>query len=79
MSTCVTSTRSSIGCSRRWLPDARPCVRHEEAEFVWHKDTDLKGADVVILPGGFSHGDYRRAGAITRFSPAGQPVSLGRG
>lgn len=40
-----------------------------EAELVWHKDTDLKGADVVILPGGFAHGDYLRTGAIARFSP----------
>jgi phosphoribosylformylglycinamidine synthase I len=41
----------------------------QEAEYVWHKDTDLRGADVVILPGGFSHGDYLRTGAIARFSP----------
>ena len=40
-----------------------------DAELVWHKDTDLKGADVVILPGGFAHGDYLRTGAIARFSP----------
>ncbi len=37
--------------------------------YVWHKDTDLKGADVVIVPGGFSYGDYLRCGAIARFSP----------
>src|SRR4030095_15255526 len=41
----------------------------QEAEFIWHKDRDLKGADVVILPGGFAHGDYLRTGAIARFSP----------
>ena len=41
----------------------------EEAELIWHKDADLKGADVVILPGGFAHGDYLRTGAIARFSP----------
>jgi phosphoribosylformylglycinamidine synthase len=41
----------------------------EQAELVWHKDSDLKGADVVILPGGFAHGDYLRTGAIARFSP----------
>jgi len=41
----------------------------EQAELIWHKDTDLKGADVVILPGGFAHGDYLRTGAIARFSP----------
>ena len=42
--------------------------------FVWHRDTDLRGADVVILPGGFSYGDYLRAGAIARFSPVMQAV-----
>jgi phosphoribosylformylglycinamidine synthase subunit PurQ / glutaminase len=41
----------------------------QSAEYVWHKDTDLKGADVVILPGGFAHGDYLRTGAMARFSP----------
>ena len=41
----------------------------QQAEFVWHKETDLNGADAVILPGGFSHGDYLRTGAIARFSP----------
>ena len=40
-----------------------------EAVRLWHKDHDLQGADVVILPGGFSYGDYLRAGAIARFSP----------
>ena len=44
-------------------------VLGEQAEMLWHKDTDLKGADVVILPGGFAHGDYLRTGAIARFSP----------
>ena len=46
----------------------------QQAEYVWHKDTDLKGADVVILPGGFAHGDYLRTGAIARFSPIMQEV-----
>jgi phosphoribosylformylglycinamidine synthase I len=52
--------------------DAYHAAKHvvgQEAAFVWHKDTDLAGADVVILPGGFSHGDYLRTGAIARFSP----------
>jgi phosphoribosylformylglycinamidine synthase len=52
--------------------DAYYAVSHvlgQRAEFVWHKDTSLAGADVVILPGGFSHGDYLRTGAIARFSP----------
>lgn len=40
-----------------------------EATFLWHKDTDLKQSDVIILPGGFSYGDYLRSGAIARFSP----------
>jgi phosphoribosylformylglycinamidine synthase subunit PurQ / glutaminase len=45
-----------------------------EAYFVWHRDTDLQGADVAILPGGFSYGDYLRSGAIARFSPIMQAV-----
>src|SRR3989339_577835 len=40
-----------------------------EAEFLWHKEKDLKGSDVIILPGGFSYGDYLRTGSIARFSP----------
>jgi phosphoribosylformylglycinamidine synthase len=52
--------------------DAYHAARHvlgQDARFVWHKETSLGGADVVILPGGFSHGDYLRTGAIARFSP----------
>ena len=52
--------------------DAYHAAKHvlgAEAEFIWHKDTDLRGADVVVLPGGFSYGDYLRTGAIARFSP----------
>ncbi|MBK6455745.1 MAG: phosphoribosylformylglycinamidine synthase subunit PurQ [Gemmatimonadetes bacterium] len=41
----------------------------EDAVRLWHKDHDLQGSDVIILPGGFSYGDYLRAGAIARFSP----------
>jgi len=44
-------------------------VSGETAVFLWHKDHDLEGVDAVILPGGFSYGDYLRAGAIARFSP----------
>jgi phosphoribosylformylglycinamidine synthase I len=44
-------------------------VLGQQAELIWHKDTDLKGADAVILPGGFAHGDYLRTGAMARFSP----------
>jgi phosphoribosylformylglycinamidine synthase I len=52
--------------------DAYHAVTHvlgQDAAFVWHKDTSLGGADAVILPGGFAHGDYLRTGAIARFSP----------
>ena len=41
----------------------------EEAGYLWHKDHDLQGSDVIVLPGGFSYGDYLRVGAIARFSP----------
>jgi phosphoribosylformylglycinamidine synthase subunit PurQ / glutaminase len=44
-------------------------VLGQEAVYLWHKEHDLRGVDVVILPGGFSYGDYLRAGAIARFSP----------
>jgi phosphoribosylformylglycinamidine synthase I len=46
----------------------------EEAVFLWHKDHDLQQSDVIVLPGGFSYGDYLRAGAIARFSPVMQDV-----
>jgi phosphoribosylformylglycinamidine synthase len=52
--------------------DAYHAVTHvlgQAGERVWHKDTSLRGADVVILPGGFAHGDYLRTGAMARFSP----------
>jgi len=41
----------------------------EKARFIWHRETDLSGVDMVILPGGFSYGDYLRTGAFARFSP----------
>jgi phosphoribosylformylglycinamidine synthase subunit PurQ / glutaminase len=47
---------------------------HQHAVLLWHKDHDLQGADVIILPGGFSYGDYLRSGAIARFSPIMQEV-----
>jgi phosphoribosylformylglycinamidine synthase I len=47
----------------------------EEAVYLWHKDHDLQGSDVIILPGGFSYGDYLRAGAIARFSPIMREVA----
>jgi phosphoribosylformylglycinamidine synthase len=58
--------------------DAYHAVKHvlgQECEFIWHKETSLKGADAVILPGGFAHGDYLRTGAIARFSPIMDSVS----
>ena len=48
---------------------------HEQAAMIWHKETDLHGSDVVILPGGFAYGDYLRAGAIARFSPIMREVA----
>jgi phosphoribosylformylglycinamidine synthase subunit PurQ / glutaminase len=47
----------------------------EEAVYVWHKETDLSGFDAVILPGGFSYGDYLRCGAIARFAPVMEAVA----
>jgi len=44
-------------------------VLGQETASIWHEDTDLQGCDAVILPGGFSYGDYLRAGAIARFAP----------
>jgi phosphoribosylformylglycinamidine synthase I len=46
-----------------------------EARLVWHEERDLDGIDAVVVPGGFSYGDYLRAGAIARFSPAMEAVS----
>ncbi len=56
--------------------DAARAVRYAggEAISLWHDDADLKGVDAVILPGGFSYGDYLRCGAISRFSPVMEPI-----
>ncbi|MFE3636938.1 phosphoribosylformylglycinamidine synthase subunit PurQ [Streptomyces cellostaticus] len=56
--------------------DTRRAIRLAGAEPValWHKDKDLKQVDAVVLPGGFSYGDYLRAGAISRFSPVMETV-----
>ena len=56
--------------------DARRAVRVAGAEVVvlWHGDADLHGVDAVVLPGGFSYGDYLRGGAIARFSPVMQAL-----
>ncbi len=50
-------------------------VLGQQAVYVWHKDTNLRQADVVILPGGFAHGDYLRTGAMARFSPIMREVA----
>ncbi len=47
---------------------------NQDVKKLWHKDTDLKGVDFVILPGGFSYGDYLRSGAIASFSPIMQSI-----
>ncbi len=46
----------------------------QPVDFIWHKDTEINGYDAVILPGGFSYGDYLRTGAIARFSPVMTPL-----
>jgi phosphoribosylformylglycinamidine synthase subunit PurQ / glutaminase len=46
----------------------------QQVEQLWHKDRDLKGCDFIVLPGGFSYGDYLRSGAIARFSPVMEKV-----
>lgn len=57
--------------------DAYHALKHVmgvETKFIFHKETDLSGIDSVIIPGGFSYGDYLRSGAIARFSPVMQAV-----
>jgi phosphoribosylformylglycinamidine synthase I len=51
------------------------CEPHGDAEILWHGDRDLKGVDVVVVPGGFSYGDYLRVGAIAQFSPVMDAVA----
>ena len=57
-------TWSDKDCQRALGP-----VLDQETVSIWHQDTDLQGCDAIILPGGFSYGDYLRAGAIARFAP----------
>jgi phosphoribosylformylglycinamidine synthase subunit PurQ / glutaminase len=45
-----------------------------DAEVLWHKETDLKGSDCVVIPGGFAYGDYLRAGALAKFAPIMEPI-----
>ena len=60
----------------RLVVDAARAVRYAGAEPVglWHRDADLQGVDAVVVPGGFSYGDYLRAGAIAARSPVMAPV-----
>ena len=51
------------------------CRQVGQARLVWHEETDLEDVDVVVVPGGFSYGDYLRAGALARFSPAMEAVA----
>jgi phosphoribosylformylglycinamidine synthase I len=50
------------------------CRRYADAELLWHGDRELRGVDAVVVPGGFSYGDYLRVGAIARFSPVMESV-----
>jgi phosphoribosylformylglycinamidine synthase I len=52
----------------------KACERVGEAELLWHGDHDLRGVDAIVVPGGFSYGDYLRVGAIARFSPLMESV-----
>jgi phosphoribosylformylglycinamidine synthase I len=60
-------------CDQDMIYVLRNVMKQEVVE-LWHKDTDLKGVDFVVLPGGFSYGDYLRSGAIARFSPIMEKV-----
>ncbi|MDZ7845417.1 MAG: phosphoribosylformylglycinamidine synthase subunit PurQ [Owenweeksia sp.] len=66
-------------CDQDMIYTLRSGLQQEVVE-LWHKDTDLQGVDVVILPGGFSFGDYLRSGSIARFSPIMEKViEFGKG
>ena len=60
-------------CDQDMIYALRNVMKQEVVE-LWHKDTDLKGCDFIVLPGGFSYGDYLRSGAIARFSPIMEKV-----
>lgn len=60
-------------CDQDMIYTLRETMQQEVVE-LWHKDTDLQGVDFVVLPGGFSYGDYLRSGAIARFSPIMEKV-----
>lgn len=54
---------------------ASACERVGEAKLIWHGDTDLGDVDAIVIPGGFSYGDYLRVGSIARFAPAMEAVA----
>lgn len=60
-------------CDQDMIYVLKEILKHEVVE-LWHKDSDLQGAEFIILPGGFSYGDYLRSGAIARFSPIMEKV-----
>ena len=60
-------------CDQDMIYALRNIMKQEVVE-LWHKDTNLKGCDFIVLPGGFSYGDYLRSGAIARFSPIMEKV-----
>jgi phosphoribosylformylglycinamidine synthase len=62
-------------CDERDAVHACEVVTGKKARLIWHEDRDLSGVDGVVVPGGFSYGDYLRAGAIARFSPAMEAVA----
>ncbi len=61
--------------SDRECHHALTTVLGQQADYVWHRETDLSGYDAIVLPGGFSYGDYLRCGAIARFSPVMEEVA----
>jgi phosphoribosylformylglycinamidine synthase len=62
-------------CDERDAHDAIARLEGATATYLWHADPDLKDVDAVVIPGGFSYGDYLRAGAIARFSPVMRSVT----
>ena len=75
----ATDAPCGSGCSSFPAPvtsrtPLQPPAGSGDAQLIWHGDRDLADADAIIVPGGFSYGDYLRAGAIARFSPAMESV-----
>jgi phosphoribosylformylglycinamidine synthase len=70
---CGVVTFPGSNCDQDMI-DVLQRVTGKAVQRLWHKDHDLKGVDLVVLPGGFSYGDYLRSGAIARFSPIMQEI-----